>query len=167
MMALAAEPPVAMETARTALRDLDRTSDVVCHPEMVLAVAIAYARSGDRVRASDLSRCRATVRDVLLRSLRPPPRLCPRGSVRTRCHRVSRRPRLRRPASTSSRYSTASSAHNACQNPVLRHFEARGHQLPVALSLIAVLNPMLAFPSSRPRARISAGYPRIRKADST
>ena len=33
------------------LRDLDRTSDVVCHPEMVLALAIAYARSGDRVRA--------------------------------------------------------------------------------------------------------------------
>ena len=51
MMALAAEPSVAMATARAALRDLDRTSDVVCHPEMVLAVAIAYARSGDRVRA--------------------------------------------------------------------------------------------------------------------
>ena len=51
MMALAADPLVAMETARAAFRDLDRTSDVVCHPEMVLAVAIAYARSGDDVRA--------------------------------------------------------------------------------------------------------------------
>ena len=51
MMALAAETPIAMETARAALRDLDRTSDAVCHPEMVLAVAITYARSGDRVRA--------------------------------------------------------------------------------------------------------------------
>jgi hypothetical protein len=61
MMALAADPGVAMETARTALRDLDRTSDAICHPEMVLAVAIAYVRAGDLVRA-------LTYLDVLRRS---------------------------------------------------------------------------------------------------
>jgi hypothetical protein len=61
MMALAAEPAVTMEAARTALRDLDRSSDAICHPEMVLAVAIAYARADDPVRA-------LTYLDVLRRS---------------------------------------------------------------------------------------------------
>ena len=129
MMALAAEPPVAMETARTAMRDLDRTSDAVCHPEMVLAVAIAYARSGDDVRALPISmscddpRCSSSFTTNSAETL--PIRFGPDWTPRR-----SRRPRLRRPASTSRRYSTASSAHDACQNRAARHLEARGHEAP-------------------------------------
>ena len=50
-MALAADPASALDAARSAQRELDRTTDAVSQGEIVLAVAIAYARAGDAARA--------------------------------------------------------------------------------------------------------------------